>query len=67
MTINEIKSPQDILDFMNENIKYGWLDINNEQHIGNMKNFRRLYRTSTIDEVLKYGIGTCIEQVKLSN
>lgn len=65
MTINEFKSPQDILDFMNENIKYGWLDINNEQHIGNMKNFRRLYRTSTIDEVLKYGIGTCIEQVKL--
>ena len=65
MTIFDIKTPQDILDFMNENIKYGWLDINNEEHIGNMKNFRRLYRTSTLDEVLKHGIGTCIEQVFL--
>ena len=27
MTIDEIKTPQDILDFMNEHIKYGWLDI----------------------------------------
>ena len=30
MTVVEIKTPQDILEFMNENIKYGWLGINNE-------------------------------------
>ncbi len=65
MKIIDIKSPQDILDFMKENIKYGWLDINNEEHIGNMKNFRKLYRTSSIDETLAHGIGTCIEQVYL--
>ena len=65
MTIEYIKTPQDILEFMNEKIKYGWLDINNEEHIGNMKNFRRLYRTSTLNEILKYGVGTCIEQVWL--
>lgn len=65
MTIDNIKTPQDILDFMNENIKYGWLDINNEEHIGNMKNFRKLYRTSTLEETLEHGIGTCIEQVML--
>ncbi len=65
MKINDIKSPQDILDFMKENIKYGWLDINNEEHIGNMKNFRKLYRTSSINETLSHGIGTCIEQVYL--
>ena len=65
MTMEKIKTPQDILDFMNKNIKYGWLDINNEEHIGNMKNFRKLYRTSTLEETLKHGIGTCIEQVML--
>ena len=65
MTIDNIKTPQDILEFMNENIKYGWLDTNNEQHIGNMKNFRRLYRTSSIEETLENKIGTCIEQVML--
>ena len=65
MEMEKIKSPEDILSFMNENIKYGWLDISNEEHIGNMKNFRKLYRTSTTEEVLVHGIGTCIEQVKL--
>ena len=65
MNLENIKTPNDILEFMKENIKYGWLDINNEEHIGNMKNFRRLYRTSTIEETLSHGIGTCIEQVYL--
>lgn len=65
MTINEIKTPEDILTFMNENIKYGWLDINNEEHIKTMKDFRRIYRTSSVEEVLTHGIGTCIEQVYL--
>ena len=63
--IDNIKTPEDVLEFMNQNIKYGWLDIDGNEHIGNMKGFRRIYRTSTIDEVLKHGIGTCIEQVYL--
>ena len=65
MTIEEIKTPEDVLSFMNDNIKYGWLDINGEEHIGNMKGFRSLYRTSTLEETLEHGIGTCIEQVYL--
>ena len=50
MKIDEIRTPEDILEFINNNIKYGWLDVNNEEHIGNMKNFRKLYRTSSIEE-----------------
>ena len=65
MTIENIKTPEDILEYMKEHIKYGWLDINNDEHIGNMKNFRKLYRTATIRETLEHGIGTSIEQVKL--
>ena len=65
MAIDSIKTPEDVLEFMKENIKYGWLDINDEEHIGNMKNFRRLYRTSSLEETLSHGIGTCIEQVYL--
>lgn len=65
MDIDKIKTPEDILEFMKANIKYGWLDINNEEHIGNMKGFRKLYRTSSIEEILSHGIGTCIEQVYL--
>ena len=65
MRIENIKTPEDILEFMKTNIKYGWLDINNEEHIGNMKEFRSLYRTSTLEEILNHKIGTCIEQVYL--
>lgn len=65
MQLDKIKTPNDILEFMKENIKYGWIDINGEKHIGNMKNFRRLYRTSSIEETLNNKIGTCIEQVYL--
>ena len=65
MKINEIKTPNDILTFMNDNIEYGWLDIYNNEHIKTMKDFRKIYRTSSIDEVLEHKIGTCIEQVYL--
>lgn len=65
MTINEIKTPDDILHFMKENIRYGWLDINDEEHIGNLENIRRLYRTASIEESLEHNLGTCIEQVNL--
>ncbi len=61
----KVKTPEDILEFMKANIKYGWLDINGEEHINNLKDFRRLYRTSTVEETLDHGIGTCIEQVLL--
>lgn len=56
----KLKKTKDILGFMKTNIKYGWLDINNEKYIENMKNFRKLYRTSTIEEVLKHVLGTFI-------
>lgn len=62
---DSIKGIDDVLQFMKDNIRYGWIDINNNVHIGNMKEFRRLYRTMTIDEILKLGIGTCMDQVNL--
>ena len=65
MKIENIKKPLDILMFMYENINYGWIDINDEVHINNMKGFRKLYKTSSIEETLKRKVGTCIEQVYL--
>lgn len=65
MKIENIKTPEDILEFMNENIEYGWIDINGNKHIREMKNFRRLYKVSSINETLSSKLGTCIEQVYL--
>lgn len=63
--IEEIKTPEDILVWMEDNIQYGWLDTEGKRHIDEMKNFRKLYRTMSIEEILKEKIGTCIEQVWL--
>ena len=66
MLINEIKDSKDVYKFMTDNIEYGWIDINENIHIKTMKEFRKLYRTLSIEEILQYKIGTCIEQVYFS-
>lgn len=65
MVIDDIKTPEDIYKFIDENIDYGWLDINNKIHLHTMKEFRKRYKTLSIDEILEYKVGTCIEQVWL--
>lgn len=44
--------------WMEDNIRYGWLDIDGNRHIDEMKSFRRLYRTMSIEEILREKIGT---------
>lgn len=63
--IENIKTIEDVFMYMKNNIRYGWLDINTHLHIGTMKEFRRLYQTMIIKEILDTGVGTCIDQVKL--
>lgn len=67
MKIDEIKNPKDILEYMDDNIQYGWIDIYGNQHIKEMKDFRKTYKISSIEETIEHGIGTCIEQVALMN
>jgi len=63
--IEDIKTPNELLEYMNKNIRYGWLDENNQEHIDTMKEFRNRYRTLTIEETLLNHLGTCIEQTNL--
>ena len=65
MKMEDIKTPQDVLEFMKKNVGYGWVDVNGEIHEGNIKNARELYRTMSIDTVLENKMGTCIEQAYL--
>ena len=67
MKLNKIKTPQDVYKFLDKNIEYGWIDCFGNKHLNTMKEFRRIYRTMSIDEILKYKIGTCIDQVNLMN
>ena len=65
MEIKEIKCSQDVYKFMTDNIEYGWIDIYGNKHLKTMKEFRKIYRTMSIEEILEYRIGTCIDQVSL--
>lgn len=65
MTFDDLKTPNDLMDFMNINIEYGWVDKQGNEHINNLKGFRENYRISSIDEMLETGLGTCIEQAKM--
>lgn len=62
--MKNIKTPEDILNYMDE-IKYGWIGIDNKKRTKTMKNFRKYYRTLSVEDTIKNKIGTCIEQVYL--
>lgn len=68
MNFDDIKNPWDVYRWMDENIQYGWIDVEGRKHnIDEMKGFRTLYRTLSINQILKYKIGTCIEQAALTH
>jgi hypothetical protein len=64
MELEDIKTPRDILEYM-DRFQYGWLDINDEEHIQSGKGHKELYRTSTVEEMIEHNLGTCLEQVIL--
>ena len=56
----------DILNKVKE-ISYGWIDSNKIVHHNAKKNFfLENYKLQTIEETLKYKVGTCWEQVELT-
>lgn len=61
----KLNSDTDLMNFMNQNITYGWKDCNQGLHFNNLKGFRESYKISSINEMLETGLGTCIEQAKL--
>lgn len=65
MNINQIRTPNDILNFMKENINYGWIGVDGKIRIRTMDDFRKFYRTSLVEETIQSNVGTCIEQVNL--
>lgn len=65
LTIDEVKTPEDVLKFMEDNISYGWKDLAGKLHLREMNNFRSLYTTSSLEETLQNKMGTCVEQAVL--
>jgi len=60
-----LKNDSELMDYMDTNIEYGWIDRAGKKHLNNLKGFRENYRISSIDEIIRTGLGTCIGQAKL--
>ncbi len=43
ITFNDVKTPMELMDFMNVNIEYGWIDNQGFKHLNNLKGFRKNY------------------------
>ena len=66
MKINDVKSPLDILVYLDDNIKYGWVGTDGKKRIQSMDGFRTYYKTNSVKDAIKNGVGTCIEQVYIT-
>lgn len=60
-----VETPSELMDYMDKNITYGWLDKENNRHVGTLEGFRENYRISSLEEIVSSRLGTCIEQAKL--
>jgi len=59
----------DLFEILNklDELKYGWIDIYGETHLYSMKDFRKIYKTMSIETVLEKKLGICMEQVYLTH
>ena len=57
--MDNIKTPEDILNYM-DNIKYGWIGTDNKKRTKTMRNFRKYYRTLSIEDTIKNKVGTAL-------
>lgn len=70
--INEIKkffdnieTANELMDFMNLNIGYGYLDDSGNKHHDNIKGIRENYKIKSENITLESKVGNCIDQAKL--
>ena len=66
MDFNNIKSPEELLQYMEENIEYGYVDKEGNKYYNSDNDlFVKKCYVQTGKEVLKSKIGTCWDQVEL--
>lgn len=70
--INEIKdnfddidTPNELMDFMNKNINYGYVDDDGNKHYDNLTGIRGSYKIKSKEITLNSKVGNCIDQAKL--
>lgn len=64
MSFSELKTPKELMRYMDIHIQYGYMDEKGEVFYNTLKGFREHSRTMNFSQIEKYGVGTCIEQAK---
>lgn len=59
-----IKTPEDLMDYMDANFTYGWLDDEKVRHTFATPNMKEKYRVSSVDDMLHSSIGTTADKAK---
>ena len=62
---NNIADLSSLMNFMDKYIQYGYVDVNSNIHVNELKGLRELYRTNDIKTTIDSGVGTCIEQTMM--
>lgn len=64
---SNVRTPDDLYDFMELALTHGWVDINGERHEHTLEGIKDLYRINSLEQVLESGLATCIEQTMLEH
>ncbi len=59
--IEDIENAEELMDYMNKFLAFGYHDLNGKVHINTLDKFIELYRVPDINSIIKTGYGTCIE------
>lgn len=70
MTFQEIKTPEQLMKYLDQNFEYGVIDNNGDRfYDSNTKEFQKICNTQwklrSVEEMLKDGIGHCYDQVEI--
>lgn len=63
--LDNINSIDELYEYMDKNIKYGWYGIDGKVRINSLKEFKEYYKTMNVEDIINYGVGTCPDYVNL--
>lgn len=61
----KIKTPEELLSFMEKNIEYGYVDKQDNKHYEIGGKMGKIYKLQSPEELLKSKLGVCWDQVEL--
>ncbi|MDE6141226.1 MAG: hypothetical protein K2G03_01345 [Bacilli bacterium] len=62
---SEVKDEFELMDYLNKEFLFGYLDSTDKIHANTLTDFKELYRTHDIPTIIEKGYATCIEYMQV--